>query len=68
MDVCVWNSEILYENLPQSGLSETRMATLIEFPMAAYVTQEMAFTFFWKKYWGNFKTTEVPSLPKEGFC
>lgn len=38
-------NETLYGNLPKSGLNETRVATLIEFPMAAYVTWEMAFTF-----------------------
>lgn len=47
-DIPIWNSETLYGNLPKSGLSEVRMATLMAISMVAYVMQEMAFKFFEK--------------------
>jgi len=36
-------NETLYGNLPKSGLNEVRVATLLKFPMAAYITQEVTY-------------------------
>lgn len=45
IDVFEILSDIVWE-LPKTGWNEARMATLIELPMAAYVTQEIIFFFF----------------------
>lgn len=56
--------ETPYGSLLPCGINDARMATLTEFPTAAYITQDMAFQFFWENTGVVLKPQKFPACQK----